>query len=140
MTRPSHAFVWRGCRSCLQCPASGAACSHRSALSHGSTLCPRVAPLGQAQTCARTRGTYMGLYEFGQWTGEKAAAVNAKIDAFNGAVKDANANADLTFASLINATADGFNVALERTIPAFLGGRTMEGGAGVREMVESLSA
>ena len=81
----------------------------------------------------------MGLYEFGQWTGEKAAAVNAKIDAFNGAVKDANANADLTFASLINATADGFNVALERTIPAFLEGRTMEGAAGVLEMIGSLT-
>lgn len=69
----------------------------------------------------------------------KLEQVKATIDSFNKGVKDANNNADLTFASLVNATADGFNVALERTIPAFREGRTMDGTAGVLEMIGSLT-
>lgn len=67
------------------------------------------------------------------------AALGDAKNKFNLEVKNANANADLTFASLVNATADGFNTALDKTIPAFMEGRTMDGTAGVLEMIGSLT-
>ena len=70
---------------------------------------------------------------------QASEAITKKKDAFNLKVKNANANADLTFSSLVNATADGFNAALDKTIPAFMEGRTMEGTAGVLEMIGSLT-
>lgn len=70
---------------------------------------------------------------------QASEAITNKKDAFNLKVKDANKNADLTFASLVNATADGFNTALDKTIPAFMAGRTMEGTAGMLEMIGSLT-
>src|SRR4051794_5206882 len=74
-----------------------------------------------------------------EWLREKTESLKASKASFNAKVKDANKNADLTFASLINATADGFNSALDKTLPAFIEGRTMDGTAGVLDMIGSLT-